>query len=271
MNMVNGDMQMRKFKTLCIIVLSVASGLFQGKAADFDWLSAAMAGVKTYQALTLSDEEISAYVSQGVDYLDKQNKVLPASDPYSVRLGKLVSNLKSVDNVKLNFKVYKTTEVNAFACADGSVRVYTGLMDLMDDDELLGVIGHEIGHVGLHHSRKAMKKELMTGALRDALISTDGTLAILAASQLGSLGEMMINAKYSRSQEEEADNYGYEFLKKNNKDPRAMVKALQKLKSLEGNSSKASKYISQMFSSHPDTDKRINKLKSKCKKDGYNM
>ena len=250
------------------LALSVPAPLH---SADFDWWSAAVAGVKTYKALTLTDEDVVAYVRQGVKYLDGSNQVLPAGNAYSKRLQRLVAGLNSVNGVKLNFKVYKTSEVNAFACADGSVRVYTGLMDLMSDDELLGVIGHEIGHVGLHHSRKAMKKELMTGALRDALISTDGKIASLAASSLGAIGELMVNAKYSRSQEEEADDYGYKFLKRNKKDPRSMIKALQKLKSLEGKSSKAAKYVSQMFSSHPDTDKRINRLKAKCRKDGYSV
>ena len=262
---------MKKFLFNSLLCLFIAGSSVEILASQIDWWSAAVAGVKTYKALTLSDEDVTAFVKQGVKYLDSQNQVLPAGNSYTVRLNKLVAGLKSVNGVKLNFKVYKTSDVNAFACADGSVRVYSGLMDLMTDDELLGVIGHEIGHVGLHHTRKAMKKELMTGALRDAIIATDGRLASLAASQLGALGEIMVNAKYSRSQEEEADDYGYKFLKKNKKDPRAMVKALQKLKSLEGKSSKASKYVSQMFSSHPDTDKRISRLKSKCKKDGYSI
>jgi putative metalloprotease len=47
-----------------------------------------------------------------------------------------------------------------FATADGSVRVYSGLMDIMDDNELLAVIGHEIGHVANHDSQDAIKSSL---------------------------------------------------------------------------------------------------------------
>ena len=237
-------------------------------AGGFDWWSAASAGVKAYKAMTISDDDVVAYVRQTVKHMDASNNVLSASNPYSVRLSKIVAGITKVNGVKLNFKVYKTSEVNAFACADGSVRIYSGLMDLMTDEEILGVIGHEIGHVGLHHSRKAIKKELMTGALRDAIISTDGRWAALAASQLGALGEVLVNAKYSRSQEQEADDFAYNFLKKNRKNPRALVKALDKLKNLEGKSSSISSYVSRMFSSHPDTDKRISHLKSRLRKDG---
>lgn len=234
----------------------------------FDWWSAARGAVKTYQALTLSDKEVVEYVRQAVSYMDKQNKVASSSSPYTVRLNRLTAGLAKVNGIPLNFKVYLTSDVNAFACADGSVRVFSGIMDLMTDEELLGVIGHEIGHVGLHHSRKAMKQELLTGALRDALISTDGTLASLAASQLGSISEVLVSSKYSRKQETEADDYGYDFLKKSKKNPWGMVKAMQKLKANEGKSNAVAKYLNKMFSSHPDTDARIKHLSDRCKKDG---
>ena len=104
-------------------------------------------GMQAIQAATLSDAEIKSYVGQYIANLDKESNVLPESDPYTKRLRKLTAGITEVDGTPLNFKVYKTNQVNAFACADGSVRVYTGLMDLMTDDEVLGVIGHEIGHV----------------------------------------------------------------------------------------------------------------------------
>ena len=49
------------------------------------------------------------------------------------------------------------TDVNAFACGDGSIRVFSSLMDLMDDDQLMAIIGHEIGHVVHADVKHAMK------------------------------------------------------------------------------------------------------------------
>lgn len=239
-------------------------------AAEFNWLRAATAGYQAYQALTLSDDDVVGYVKETVAYMDRNNKVLPESNPYVIRLKKLTTGLKKVDGVPLNFKVYEVKdEVNAFACADGSVRVYTSIMDLMTDDELLGIIGHEIGHVGKHHSRKAIKNELLTGAFRDAIASSSTTLGALADSQLGALGQVMLSAKYSRKQETEADDYGYDFLKKSGKNPWAMAMALEKLQTIEKKSSKVSKYISNMFSSHPDTEARVKHIKDRCRKDGF--
>lgn len=239
------------------------------RSGEFDWLRAAQGGIKTYQAMTLSDKEVSDYVRQAVAYMDKQNNVLGASSPYTKRLQRLTAGLTKVNGIPLNFKVYRTNEYNAFACADGSVRVYSALMDAMSDDELLGVIGHEIGHVGLHHSRKAMKRELLTGALRDVISSSDSKMGVLASSALGSIGESLMNAKYSRSQEKEADDYGYDFLKKHGKNPWVLVMAFEKLDAASGKSKSMSKYFTQMFSTHPEMKTRIERISNKCKKDGF--
>ena len=252
------------FLTLSLLTLSVPA-----QPSEWDIWSAASAGYKAYKALTLTDQEVVEYVRQTVNYMDKNNKVLPATNKYSVRLKTLTAVLTKVNGIPLNFKVYQTRDVNAFACADGSVRVYSALMDNMTDDELLGVIGHEIGHVGLHHSRKGIKQELLTGALRDAIATSDSKLGVLAASSLGAIGESLMNAKYSRSQEKEADDYGYNFLKKHKKNPWSMVMALEKLQALEKKSGIKSSYIAKMFSSHPDMESRISRLKERCRKDGY--
>ena len=251
-----------------IVVALCLTVTVPAQPGEFSLWKAASAGIKTYKAMTLSDSDVTAYVKESVKYMDKANKVLPESSPYTARLKKLTANFKKVNGVPLNFKVYKTNEYNAFACADGSVRVYSGLMDVMTDNELLGVIGHEIGHVGLHHSRKQIRQELLNGALRDIIASSDSKLGMLADSQLGAIGESMLNAKYSRNQEKEADDYGYKFLKNNGKNPWALVMAFEKLNSMEKKSSAMSRYVSKMFSSHPAMEERISRLKDRCKKEG---
>ena len=257
--------KMRLFKTI-LLSLALLSAT-PASTAEWDLFNAASAGYKAYKAITLTDAQVQDYVRQAVKYMDSKNRVLPSSSPYSQRLNRLTSKFKKVNGVPLNFKVYQTKDVNAFACADGSVRVYTALMDAMTDNELLGVIGHEIGHVGLQHSKKAIRSELLTGALRDAIASSDSKVGYLAASQLGALGEVLINAKYSRKQEKEADDYGYNFLKKNGKNPWGMVMALEKLQALQKKSGIKSSYISNMFSSHPDINERISRLKQRCNKE----
>lgn len=107
----------------------------------------------------------------------------------------------------------------------------------------------------------------MTGALKDAVASAGGVAAKLTESQLGTLSESLINAKYSQKQELEADDSGYDFLVSKGKNPYGMARAFQKLQELEGGTSQNT--IQKMFSSHPETAKRIKHVTERARKDGY--
>lgn len=225
------------------------------------------AGLTATQAMSISDAQMAQYAEASVAEMDAQNRVAPVTSKYTQRLNRLTSGLTSVNGTPLNFKVYETDEVNAFACPDGSVRVYTGLMDVMNDDELLGVIGHEIGHVACHHSRDAFKQQLMNGAIAQAIASAGGMGAVLSQSQLLQLGNSFASAKYSQKHELEADNFGYDFLKGAGRNPWGMISSFEKLEQLSGNTSSNST-IANMFSSHPQTSERIKKLTERAKKEG---
>lgn len=250
-------------------MLAVAMAWAPVAPAQFSFSRALQGLSKIVQSSQITDEQLAAYVHQSVEQMDRENKVAPASSPYAARLASMTSGLTEVDGIPLNFKVYITQDINAFACADGSVRVYSGLMDLMTDDEVLGVIGHEIGHVAHHDTKNAFKKALRTSALKDVLASTSGKVAALTDSQLGALGETLVNTKYSRDQEENADNYGYDFLKSHGKNPWAMALAFEKLQQMEQQgSSAAGSFVTKLFSDHPDTAKRIANIEKRCRADG---
>ena len=238
--------------------------------AQFNIGKAAGGATKVLKAATLTDADMAKYVKEYIAWMDEHNHVCDAKSPYTKRLNRLTQGLTSVDGIPLNFKVYYVTDVNAFACPDGSVRVFSSLMDAMTDEELLGVIGHELGHVAHKDSKKGFRTALLTSALKDGIASTNGAAAALSESQLGSLGESLLNATYSQKQESKADGYGYEFLKKNGKNPWAMALAFERLKKLEEDAGvqKDSKW-QRMFSSHPDLDKRIKTMSKRAEKDDF--
>ena len=238
--------------------------------AQFNIGKAAEGATKVLKAATLTDADMAKYVKEYVAWMDEHNHVCDARSPYTKRLNRLTQGLKDIEGIPLNFKVYYITDVNAFACPDGSVRVFSSLMDAMTDEELLGVIGHEIGHVAHKDSKKGFRRALLTSALKDGIASTNGTAAALSESQLGSLGEALVNATYSQKQESKADAYGFDFLKKNGKNPWAMALAFEKLKKMEEDAGvqKDSKW-KRMFSSHPDLDKRIKTMSKRAEKDGF--
>lgn len=237
-------------------------------SAQFNLKKAVSGAAKAAQALTLTDAQMAAYVKESVDWMDKNNPVLPEDDPYTIRLRKLTEGVTDADGIPLNFKVYHVVDVNAFACPDGSVRVFSSLMDIMSDDELLGIIGHEIGHVMKHHSKNAFKQQLLTGAAKDAIASAGGVAAKLTESQLGDLSTSLIGARYSQKQEKEADNCGYDFLKDHGKNPWGMVMAFEKFLKMEGENGGNSSYVQKMFSSHPETKARIEAMTKRCNEDG---
>lgn len=254
--------------TICATLLISLSGC--STTANLDMNRLAQGGAKMAQSLTITNSQIQEYVKSYIAQTDAQNTVCGANDSYTKRLAKIVSGITSVEGTPLNFKVYRTKDINAFACADGSIRVYSGLMDTMTDEEVLGVIGHEIGHVAHQDTKNAFKNALQTAAFMDILSSTSTTVASLTDSQLGAIAQNLASAKFSKSQENNADDYGYSFLKQHGKNPAAMVKAFRKLQQMEQSSGQqTSTGLAQLFSTHPDINSRIKRMESKCKADGY--
>ncbi len=227
---------------------------------------------KAYKAYTLTDDDLAEYARMSMEAMDAQNKVCSSSNAYSRRLAKITKGLTGIDGMQLNYKVYADSQTaNAFASPDGSVRVYSHLMDIMTDGEILGVISHEIGHVACKHSLKRFKTSLYASAARDGLSLDDGRIGQLAQGELGGLAEGLMNAKYSRTQENEADAYGYEFLKSHGKNPWYMAMALQKLLDAQTGriSNKYVRALQTMFSTHPDLQERVEKLSNRALKEGF--
>ena len=171
----------------------------------------------------------------------------------------------SVDGLKLNFKVYLTKDVNAFACGDGSVRVYSALMDTMSDSELRAIICHEIGHVARTDTKDALKNAYLRSAAQNAASSVSGSVAArLSESQLAELANSLAQAQYSQKQEYDADEYGFEFCLKNNVDPYAMYHALDKLADMSKTNRNNASAIVKAFATHPDSYKRAQRMKEKA-------
>lgn len=260
---------MKKKMILKAALLAFCLTLNMPLFAQFNLKKAVSGAAKAVKAATLTDEQMTEYVKEYIDWMDTHNQVCDENSPYTQRLNKLTEGLGDADGIPLNFKVYYVTDVNAFACADGSVRVFSSLMDIMTDEELLGVIGHEIGHVAHRDSKSGFRTALLTSALKDGISSQGGKAATLSDSQLGDLSEALVNATYSQKQEREADDYGYEFLQKAGKNPWAMALSFRRLKALqeEAGAQKTSK-LNQLFSTHPDLDARIKRMEDRATSEG---
>jgi len=226
-------------------------------------MGALQSGVASF---TFSDEDAAAMSKEAVRKMDSSNVVAGPKDGYTLRLNRIFGKHAKENGLTLNYKVYVTKDVNAFATADGSVRVFSGLMDIMDDNQLLAVIGHEIGHVANHDSRDAMKVALRKTALVGAVSSQSDKVAKLTDSQYGQLASAIVDSKYSRKQESEADDYSYEFLKRNKYNVNAEESAFTILANMSGGTS--ADFLTRMMSSHPDPKDRADKAKARATADG---
>ena len=253
------------------LILLIWLGTSLSANAQTDWSRLLTGAIKAGQAYMMTDEQLAEMVKGEVEEMDRQNEVCSDKSKYTQRLKRLTGSMKDANGIKLNFKVYQTSEYNAFACPDGSVRVFSALMDILNDNELLGVIGHEIGHVALRHSKKAWQDALLRSAASDVIASKSSTWAGLSDSYLGDITSAALSAKHSRWHETQADDYGYEFLKKSGKNPWAMGLAFKKLKAIsqQKDRSKYEKWL-DAFSSHPNFDERIERMRDRAKSDGYN-
>ncbi len=228
--------------------------IFLPSCEDTDVLMMTNAASDAVNAITLTDEDVKSLAVQTAQASDTKYHVAPKNSVYDARLGRLIADYRNRDANTFNFKVYLTNEVNAFAMADGSIRVYSGLMDLMTDEELLFVIGHEMGHVVEKHSRNKVVLAYASSALRKGLASQNNEVGMVARSMLGGLVEKLTHAQFSQHEERQADQYGLAFLKAEGYDRRDAVSALNKLAVL------ASQHT--FLSSHPDPEARAKILLS---------
>ena len=167
------------------------------------------------------------------------------------------ANQLELDNTKqLRFTVVNSDIVNAFALPDGSVVIFTGILDKMENyDELAGLIGHEVSHINGRHSVKMLCRNL-AGYLFISAILTDvnGIMAIISenAHNLQSLA-------YSRRFENEADEQGTFLMIRNKINPLGMVQLFSRLQDEEKNGKNI--HIPEFMSSHPVTEERKNNIK----------
>ncbi|MCE0489768.1 M48 family metallopeptidase [Pantoea sp. Mb-10] len=219
-------------------------------------------GAQAYQAYALSDAQVKQLSDQSCAQMDKENQVAPADSAYQQRLNKIAAALgDNINGVPANYKVYQTKDVNAWAMANGCIRVYSGLMDMMTDNEVEGVLGHEMGHVALGHTRKAMQVAFATTAARTAAASVGGMIGQLSQSQLGEMGAKLVNAQFSQTQESQADDYSYDLMKKRGINPIGLATSFEKLAKMEQGRQ------SSMFDSHPDSEARAQHIRDRIAAD----
>lgn len=136
-----------------LVAMSVATVLTGCQNMDSNGLLSS--GAEAFQAYSLSDAQVKTLSDQACQEMDSKATIAPANSEYAKRLTTIANALgNNINGQPVNYKVYMAKDVNAFAMANGCIRVYSGLMDMMTDNEVEAVIGHEMGARGVRPCEK---------------------------------------------------------------------------------------------------------------------
>ncbi len=139
----------------------------------------------------------------------------PAMTDYLDRMGQRLAKESPRQDVAYQFRVADQSDPNAFALPGGYIYVTRGLLALSNsEDELAGVVGHEIGHVAARHSVQKISKQGPFALVFGIASGLTGLVSPLVGNLIGGIGDFtqsIIFSPYSRSQETQADRIGQEM------------------------------------------------------------
>ena len=221
---------------------------------------------RTFVAIALTFSLVGCGISQqqevqmGQEYAQQINAQLPIiRDPelnrYINVLGDSIARLTNRSDLDWQFFIVDAQEVNAFAVPGGFVYINRGLIQRADQmDEIAGVLGHEIGHVVKRHTVKQMEKAQGANiGVTLACVLTGVCNSQVAGAAINVAGGALF-AKFSRSDEAEADNEGFKNVVKAGISPVGMVTMFQKL--LEERTRRPGA-VDSFFLTHPLEEDRI--------------
>lgn len=152
-----------------------------------------------------------------------------------------------IDRSKLKIHVLDKDDINAFALPNRHLIIYSGLILNSDNqEELAGVICHEIAHIELNHVMKKLVKEIGLSVLISMTTGNSG------AEVIKETAKMLSSSAFDRSLEKEADIKAVDYLANANVNPEPFADFLYKLSDTEH---EATKYLT-WISTHPDSKDR---------------
>lgn len=235
---------MRKFIVLIILfsISCVTTG--PGGKTDFILISSA------------EEVEIGQQVASDVESKEKLLSNTTVQN-YVNDVGQKIVGVCDRRDIEYKFKVIDKKEINAFACPGGYVYVYTGLIEILDNEaQLAAILSHEVSHLVARHSMKKLQNIYGYAILAQIAL---GDKAKGAAGDIVSIAAMLVLQGYSRDNEFEADRYGILYAKNAGYNPKSMIQVFEKFKKMEGNPPPA---VLGLLSSHPSPADRIRKGES---------
>ncbi len=214
-------------------------------------------GVNQHLSLT-ADQEIALGLQSAPQMIDEYGGL--SSDQNAQQLvqqvGTNIVNKSVAHKTDWEFKFYvlsDTNTVNAFALPGGPVFITMALLSrLKTQDQVAGVLSHEITHVLARHSAQQIAKSDLTNGLVNAVGVASGTANAAQTAQM--IGQL-VNMKYGRDDESQADTFGVCLMEVSGYDPQGMIQVMQILQQVSGSGRQP-----EFMSTHPNPENRIRKI-----------
>jgi predicted Zn-dependent protease len=252
---------MRSSRLLIAVVIAVIGGLFYFCNTQQNPVT----GEK--QRVALSTEQEVALGLQAAPQMAAEFGGLhpdPVVQGYVERLGEQIVAESAAKGAgyQYDFHVLRDTEtVNAFALPGGQIFITAALMrNLGSEDQLAGVLGHEIGHVVGRHSAEHLAKQQLTQVLVGAAgvaASSEESSGQQAAAIAAMVGQI-VNMRYGRMDELESDRLGVRFMSEARHDPSALKDVMRILAEASGGRGNAPEFLS----THPDPGNRMQEIEA---------
>jgi len=192
---------------------------------------------------------------QGGDYVTD-----PAVNTYISEIGQKLAAV-SDRQLPYHFVVVNDSEINAWMLPGGKMGINRGLLLKMDNEsELAAVIGHEITHAAAKHSAKQMQDALLLqGAVIAASMaidaSTDNEYIQMAGVIGGQAASILLQSKFSRDDESQADHYGMVYMSRAGYDPKGAISVQELL--LKESKGQPNNLFARLLADHPPSADRV--------------
>jgi len=186
----------------------------------------------------------------------------PELTAYLDNLCQQVAKVSHRPNLSYECKIVDSTVINAFAVPGGYIYFTRGIMAYLNNEaELVGVMGHELGHVTARHSAEQISRTQLAQAGLGLTFGLSETLR--GFSDVVQFGVGMMFLKFSRYNERESDDLGVEYSSNLGYDAIQMANFFQTLDRMQPSSDRSG--LPEWFSTHPNPADRDNTVRRKAK------
>ena len=215
------------------------------------------------QVMLFSDAELDKMGAASFEDMKKKTPISTdkATNDFVQCVAKSITKnvAKSVHQGDWEVVVFDSAQVNAFALPSGKIGVYTGILNVTENQDQLGaIIGHEVGHVIEHHSNERLSANKLQNMGMAAATAAVGLSDVenkgLWMAGLGLGLQYGVIMPYSRAHESEADIVGQDLMARSGFEPSASIKLWQNMAKLSKGAP------AEFMSTHPSNKTRINQL-----------